>query len=89
MPTLPQIVPCRFIGTPSRRLSAPVVGYGGEVSAKEFVRILRTGLFTWLFLILCVATFISIPLLSSLWFWIMAAIYIAVHLGSTGQSNNW
>jgi len=32
-------------------------------------------------LILCVATFISIPMLTSLWFWIMAALYIALHLG--------
>ena len=32
-------------------------------------------------LTLCVATFISIPLLTSLWFWITAALYIAVHLG--------
>jgi hypothetical protein len=30
---------------------------------------------------LCVATFIGIPLLTSLWFWIMTAPYIAVHLG--------
>ena len=42
---------------------------------------LAHGLVHLVVLILCVATFISIPLLSSLWFWIMAAIYIAVHLG--------
>jgi hypothetical protein len=32
-------------------------------------------------LTLCVATFISIPWLTSLGFWITAALYVAVHLG--------
>ena len=32
-------------------------------------------------LILCVAAFISFLWLTSLWFWIMAALYMAVHLG--------
>jgi hypothetical protein len=34
-----------------------------------------------LVLVLCVAAFISFQLLISYWFWIMAALYIAVHLG--------
>ena len=34
-----------------------------------------------LVLVLCVAAFNSFQLLTSLWFWIMAALYIAVHLG--------
>src|SRR5207245_11162202 len=32
-------------------------------------------------LILCVAAFISISLLTSPWFWIVAVLYVAVHLG--------
>ena len=32
-------------------------------------------------LILCVAGFISISLLTSLWFWIVAVLYVFVHLG--------
>jgi hypothetical protein len=34
-----------------------------------------------LVLILCVVAFISISLLTSLWFWIVAALYVSVHLG--------
>lgn len=34
-----------------------------------------------LVLVLCVAAFISLQLLTSLWFWIVALLYIAVHLG--------
>ena len=34
-----------------------------------------------LVLVLCVAVFVSLQWLTSLWFWIMAALYIAVHLG--------
>ena len=34
-----------------------------------------------LVLVLCVAVFLSLQWLTSLWFWIMAALYIGVHLG--------
>lgn len=34
-----------------------------------------------LVLILCVAAFVSFQLLTSLWFWIIALLYIGVHLG--------
>jgi hypothetical protein len=34
-----------------------------------------------LVLVLCVAAFVSVHLLTSYWFWIVAALYIAVHLG--------
>jgi hypothetical protein len=34
-----------------------------------------------LILVLCVAAFISLELLTSLWFWVVACFYIAVHLG--------
>jgi hypothetical protein len=34
-----------------------------------------------LVLVLCVVVFVSLQWLTSLWFWIMAALYIAVHLG--------
>jgi len=34
-----------------------------------------------LVLVLCVAVFISFQWLTSLWFWILAGLYIAVHLG--------
>ena len=39
------------------------------------------GAIHFLVLILCVAAFVGLPLLASVWFWILAALYIALHLG--------
>jgi hypothetical protein len=39
------------------------------------------GAIHFLVLTLCIAVFVGLPLLASLWFWILAAFYIVVHLG--------
>jgi hypothetical protein len=39
------------------------------------------GAIHFLVLIVCIAAFVGLPLLASVWFWILAALYIAVHLG--------
>jgi hypothetical protein len=39
------------------------------------------GAIHFLVLTLCIAVFVGLPLLASVWFWILAALYIAVHLG--------
>src|SRR6266567_4240945 len=45
------------------------------------IRALAHGAIHLLVLVLCVAVFISFQWLTSLWFWILAGLYIAVHLG--------